>query len=250
VTGRTRPRARFFREPFDDLVAAMDAQVARTPNPWQAFVIVILAGAAAWWIYVPVHELLHALGCVMTGGSVGELQIAPRYGGTLLARVFPFVVGHSDYAGRLSGFDTKGSDWIYLATDVMPYVLTVLIGVPLLKACAHGGRPALLGPAFVLALAPFYSVTGDYYEMGSIITTRVLGALSGTGLPPFRSDDVIQLVADVFTQPAQFGIAGGSTIAAAVLIIAAGLAFGVLLAFATYAAGARFWDSFRARMAP
>jgi hypothetical protein len=103
----------------------MDAQVARTPNPWQAFVIVILAGAAAWWIYVPVHELLHALGCVMTGGSVGELQIAPRYGGTLLARVFPFVVGHSDYAGRLSGFDTKGSDWIYLATDVMPYVLTV-----------------------------------------------------------------------------------------------------------------------------
>ena len=250
MTGPTRPRARFFREPFDDFVEAMDAQVARAPHPWQAFVIVILSGAAAWWVYVPIHELLHALGCVITGGSVAELQIAPRYGGTLLARVFPFVVGHSDYAGRLSGFDTKGSDLVYLATDVMPYVLTILFGVPLLKACAHGGRPALLGPAFVLALAPFYSVTGDYYEMGSIITTRVLGALRGTGLPPFRSDDVIQLVSDVFTQPSEFGIAGGVAMTRAVLIIAVGLAVGALLAFATYAAGARLWGASRGKMTP
>jgi len=109
----------------------------------------------------------------------------------------------------------------------------------LLKACARAGRPALLGPAFVLALAPFYSLTGDYYEMGSIITTRILGVLRGAEPPPYRSDDVIQLVADVFTQPAQFGIAGGFGTAAAVLVIATGLAVGALLAFATYAAGAR-----------
>jgi hypothetical protein len=250
VTGQTRPRARFFRDPFDDLAAAMDAQVARTLRPWRAFVIVILAGAASWWAYVPVHELLHALGCYVTGGSVTELQIAPRYGGTLLARVFPFVVGHSNYAGRLSGFDTKGSDLIYLATDAMPFLLSVFIGVPLLKACGRAGRPALLGPAFVLALAPFYSLTGDYYEMGSIITTRVLGVLRGTRPPPYRSDDVIQLVAEVFTQPAQFGIAGGSGMAAAVLVIATGLGVGALLAFATYAAGARLCRSPRGKMAP
>src|SRR5262245_25477121 len=227
----------------------MDVQVASAPHPWRALVIVILAGAMAWWAYVPLHELLHALGCVITGGRVTELQIAPRYGGGLLARVFPFVVGHSDYAGRLSGFDTKGSDLIYLATDAMPYALSILIGVPLLKACAHAGRPALMGPAFVLALAPFYSLTGDYYEMGSIITTRILAALRGTVLPPFRSDDVIQLVADVLTQPSQFGIVGGSGMAGAVLIIAAGLAVGLLLAFATYAAGARLWDASRGKMA-
>ena len=248
MTDPARPGARFFREPFDDLVAAMDAQVASAPHPWRAFVIVILAGAVAWWVYVPVHELLHALGCVITGGRVAELQIAPRYGGALLARVFPFVVGHSDYAGRLSGFDTKGSDLIYLATDAMPYVLSILIGVPLLKACAHAGRPVLLGPSFVLALAPFYSLTGDYYEMGSIIATRVLGGLRGSGLPPFRSDDVIQLVTDVFTQPSKFGIAGASAMVGAVLIILAGLVVGALLAFATYAAGARLRDASRGKM--
>src|SRR5262245_65586894 len=131
----------------------MDVQVASAAHPWRAFVIVILAGAVAWWVYVPAHELLHALGCVITGGRVAELQIAPRYGGGLLARVFPFVVGHSDYAGRLSGFDTKGSDLIYLATDAMPYVLTVLIGVPVLKASGQAGRPALLGPAFEIGRA-------------------------------------------------------------------------------------------------
>lgn len=242
MTVEARPRARFFLEPFDDLAAAMDAQVVRAPRPWSALVIVVLAGAATWWVYVPVHELLHALGCVVTGGRVTELQIAPRYGGTLLARVFPFVVGDGSYAGRLSGFDTKGSDLIYLATDAMPYVLTVLIGVPLLKACRRAGRPALLGPAFVLALAPFYSLTGDYYEMGSIITTRVVGMLRGT-LPPYRSDDVIQLVADVLTQPAQFGIANSGGAAAAVGIIAAGLAVGAVLALATYATGARWSGS-------
>jgi hypothetical protein len=245
VTVEARPRARFFLEPFDDLAAAMDAQVARAPRPYRALVIVVLAGAAAWWVYVPVHELLHALGCVVTGGRVTELQIAPRYGGTLLARVFPFVVGDGSYAGRLSGFDTKGSDLIYLATDAMPYVLTVLIGVPLLKACGRAGRPALLGPAFVLALAPFYSLTGDYYEMGSIISTRVVGMLRGTALPPYRSDDVIQLAADILTRPAQFGIANSGGAAAAGGIIAAGLAVGVLLALATYAAGARWSGSRR-----
>src|SRR5262249_20059278 len=167
-----------------------------------------------------------------------ETEIAPRSGGGLLARVFPFVVAESHYAGRLSGFDTRGSDLIYLATDAMPYVLTVLIGVPVLKACGQAGRPALLGPAFVLAFAPFYSLTGDYYEMGSLIVTRILGALRGTGLPPFRSDDVIQLVADVFAKPAQFGIDSSSAMMVAILVIAVGLAVGALLTFATYAAGA------------
>ncbi len=180
---RTDRRVRFFREPFDDLVAAMDAQVAQAPRPTPALVIVLLAGAASWWVYVPVHELLHALGCWGTGGRVTELQIARAYGGELLSRFLPFVVGGGSYAGRLSGFDTKGSDLIYLATDALPFLLSIVIGVPLLKACARAGRAALLGPALVLALAPFYSLPGDYYEMGSIITTRAIAALRGAREP-------------------------------------------------------------------
>ena len=136
---------RFFSEPINDLMAAMEAQVVRASHPKRALMIVLVAGVASWWVYVPVHELLHALGCYVTGGSVTELQIAPEYGGALFARFLPFVVGASDYAGRLSGFDTKGSDLIYLATDVLPFLLSIVIGVPLLKACARGGRPGAVG---------------------------------------------------------------------------------------------------------
>jgi hypothetical protein len=240
---RALRRMRFFSEPFRDLVAAMDAQVARASRPKRAFLIVLLAGGACWWVYVPVHELLHALGCYVAGGSVSELQIAPRYGGTLLARVLPFVVGDGDYAGRLSGFDTKGSDLIYLATDALPFLLSVFIGVPLLKTSAGGARPALLGVGFVLGLAPFYSLTGDYYEMGSIITTRAMSVLHGAGGPPpfatLRSDDVVKLVSDVFTRPGEFQVQTSYDAVMAVLVITIGLGVGVLLAFGTYAAGAR-----------
>src|SRR5262245_19971637 len=173
----------------------MEAQVAQARRPTPALVIVLLAGAVCWWAYVPVHELLHALGCWGTGGSVTKLEISQAYGGALLSRFFPFVVGGGEYAGRHSAFDTKGCDLIYLATDALPFLLSIVIGVPLLKACARAGRPALLGPALVLAMAPFYSLPGDYYEMGSIITTRAITALPGVGSRPpiaaLRSDDVV-----------------------------------------------------------
>jgi hypothetical protein len=247
VTGqtirRTDRRMRFFREPFDDLVAAMHAQVAQAPRPKRALVIALLAGAASWWVYVPVHELLHAVGCWGTGGGVTELQIARAYGGELLSRYLPFVVGGGSYAGRLSGFDTKGSDLIYLATDALPFVLSIVIGVPLLKACARPRRAALLGPALVLVLAPFYSLPGDYYEMGSIITTRAIAALSGRGNPPpfavLRSDDVVKLVSDVIARPGDFQVRTGLDAAMAALVIAVALGVGAVLALATYAAGAR-----------
>jgi len=234
---------RFFSEPINDLMAAMDARVVRASHPMRALGSVLVAGVATWWIYVPIHELLHALGCYITGGSVTELQIASEYGGALFARFLPFVVGTSEYAGRLSGFDTKGSDLIYLATDVLPFLLTIFIGVPLLKACARSGRPALFGAAFVLALAPFYCLTGDYYEMGSIVTTRLFTWLSGGETLRFaalRSDDVVKLVGDVWTRPAEFHAQGSGGMLAALLVVVSGWTAGVMLAFATYAAGARF----------
>jgi hypothetical protein len=232
---------RFFSEPLHDLMGAMEAQVVRARRPKLALLVVLAAGVVSWWVYVPIHELLHALGCYATGGTVSELQIAPEYGGALFARFLPFVRAGGAYAGRLSGFDTQGSDLIYLATDALPFVLTVFIGVPLLKACARGRRPALFGAAFVLALAPFYCLTGDYYEMGSIITTRIAMWLSGAPTLRFaalRSDDVVKLVTDVWTQPANFQVRGTHGAVVTGLIISGGLVCSLLLAFVTYAAGA------------
>src|SRR3989304_1672903 len=118
----------FFRQPIDDVVACLEPLIA-IKNPARALVPLFLSLIVSWVVYVPIHELLHALGCVVAGGEVTRLEISPRYGGTILAESgwFPFVVSGSEYAGRLSGFDTKGSDFCYLMTDFGPYLLTVLI---------------------------------------------------------------------------------------------------------------------------
>ena len=123
--------------------------IASAPRPYLALAATMLAMILAWFVYTPIHELLHVLGCVVTGGSVSELEIQPIYGGALLARVFPFVVPGGEYAGRLSGFDTHGSDLVYLATDFAPYLLTVLIGVPALRRCAGHSRPLVFGGGVV-----------------------------------------------------------------------------------------------------
>jgi hypothetical protein len=228
------------RRPFDDLMACMEA-IARAGRPARALAAMVLGLGATWFVYVPIHELLHVLGCVATGGSVSELEIQPIYGGALLAEVFPFVVTGGSYAGRLSGFDTHGSDWVYLATDVTPYLLTVVLGVPALRLCARRRRPLLFGSAVVVGLAPFYSIPGDYYEMGSILTTRVATWLAGGGGAPahadLRSDDLFALVGDLLEQPAELGLASGGETAIAAGLIALSLAIGVLLAFLTYALG-------------
>lgn len=229
-----------FHQPFVDLLACIEG-VAADPRPYRALALVALAMLATWFVYTPVHELLHVAGCVATGGTVQELEIQPIYGGGLLAQVFPFVVSGGEYAGRLSGFDTGGSDWVYLSTDFAPYLLTVLLGVPLLCLAARRSRPMLLGAAAVLALAPFYSIPGDYFEMGSILTTRLASwlapghALAFEGL---RSDDVFALIGDVIARPAERGLGEGET-AMALVVIAIATALGILLAFLTYALGRR-----------
>jgi hypothetical protein len=230
----------FFRLPLDDVLAWMEG-VARAPRPFLTLAASLLAMGLTWFLYVPVHELLHVLGCVATGGSVSELQIQPIYGGALLAELFPFVVSGGEYAGRLSGFDTHGSDLVYLATDFTPYLLSILIGVPALRQCAMRARPLLFGAAVVLGLAPFYSIPGDYYEMGSILTTRALAWATGGGGPPvfeaLRSDDLLALIGDLFARPAELGLGGGGEVALGAGLIALATAAAVLLAFSTYALG-------------
>lgn len=151
----------------------------------------------AWWLYVPVHELLHALGCVVTGGTVTRLEIDVVYGGHLWAAIFPFVHPASEYAGRLSGFSTGGSDFVYLATDLAPFLLTLFPGFWWLRRAGRRGDSFSFGASLPVALAPLTSLTGDAYEIGSILATR---------LPPFaahaellRSDDLVKKVDELLS---------------------------------------------------
>ncbi len=231
----------FLLSPLTDLAAGLEPLV-RSHERTSLLIAAAAALAAGWWIQVPVHELLHVLGCVAMGGTVTELQIAPVYGGGWLGRVLPFVVPGGDYAGRLTGFDTHGSDLAYLLTDFSPYVLTIALGVPMLRACGSRPRPILFGAGTVLAMAPFCSLTGDYYEMGSILVTGAWGLALGRGGHPIpdaiRSDDLLRLIGD---------LASGGQAAAAVRGLGGGAVFGLIvvsfcvgafLGFATYGAGA------------
>lgn len=235
---------RLLRRPLEDILAAVEALV-RNGNPYAGILLLLISVNLSWFVYVPIHELLHALGCSGTGGSVTALEIQHRYGGELLARVFPFVVPGGEYAGRLSGFDTGGSDLVYLATDALPFALSIFPGVLLLRLCARRRRPLLLGPAAVLGLAPFYSIPGDYFEMGSILATRAAGALGGGSSPAYaelRSDDLFRSLERLFAQPSDLGLLAPADVAAASAVIATSLVLGLLLAFATYALGSGLAD--------
>ena len=234
-----------FRTPVRDVLASLE-QLAALRSPWRALVLPLLAMVVTWFVYVPIHELLHVAGCVLTGGEVTRLELSPQYGAAWLAKVFPFIVSGSDYAGRLSGFDTKGSDLVYLATDFAPFLLTVLIGVPLLRLCTRRCRPLLLGVAVVVGLAPFYNIPGDYYEMGSIVATRVVSVLAGQGHPPLfegiRFDDVYLLLERLVLRPEELGLTTGAQLLFGAVLILGSLIINVLLAFLTYYAGAKVAD--------
>jgi hypothetical protein len=231
--------ALWLRRPLDDTRAALEA-LAAAPHPTGALAWLGVGLGVTWFVYVPLHELLHVAGCVLSGGTVSELQLDPIYGAGLLARWLPFVVPGGEHAGRLSGFDTGGSDAVYLATDFAPYLLSIGIGVPLLRGCSRGPHPFLLGAAAVLGLAPFYNVAGDYYEMGSILVTRA--AALGRSPSPYaalRSDDLFALLGQLVAEPAALGLAGAGEIGTALLLILLGTCVGLLLAFLSYAAGRR-----------
>jgi len=274
----------FFRQPFVDVLTALE-QLAGVNGPplrhrdagstepgaprakhrpadprgVRVLVVPFVTLVVTWFVYVPIHELLHVLGCVATGGTVTRLELSARYGANLLSKVFPFVVSGSDYAGQLKGFDTHGSDLCYLATDFLPFVLSILIGVPLVKLAGRRRRPIVFGMAVVLGLAPFYNLPGDYFEMASIITTRSLSAVTSGGTPSggesgvsenaapavervrafekLRSDDIFRLLSDVTNHPEKLGLETlrSKLVAAALIVVSAALA--VILAFGTYWAG-------------
>lgn len=191
-----------------------------------ALLLVGLGLLAGWWLYVPLHELLHAFACLAAGGTVSELEISPLYGGALLARWIPWVTAGGEYAGRLSGFDTGGSDIVYLITDLGPYLLTLLPGVWWLRRAARARTPALYGASLPFALAPFAALTGDAYEIGAILVTR---------LPPWSAERALLRGDDLLLKVEQ--LAGAGATAWIGLLLAALL--GLVWAFLTYAAAGR-----------
>jgi hypothetical protein len=214
---------------------------------WRALLWLGAGLLAGWWLYVPAHELLHAAACRAAGGEVRRLEIAPLYGGAILARLLPFVSAGGDYAGRLSGFDTHGSDAVYLATDFGPYLLTVFPGVWWLRRAARAApryRAFSFGAALPVALAPFLSLGGDAYEIGAIAVTHIPPWTGAVARQLLRGDDLglritaVRAAISAGTGWGGFGggyTGGGLTLWLGLLLAAtAGLAW----ALATYGAGA------------
>jgi hypothetical protein len=218
--------------PFEDLLSGLDNCFSKfSPLCIAAIIISFLV---SWWVYVPLHELGHALGCVLGGGTVSKLEISPEYGAVFLKEIFPFVSVGSEYAGQLTGFDTKGSDLTYLLTDFLPFLLTIFIGVPLLRSAARSAPIAAeikFGMGFPIAFAPFISFSGDYYEMGSIIISKIANLISPTiEIIRWRSDDVFKLAGELFFSGNFYGITD-------VIGVTASLLLGIVLIYITYLLG-------------
>ena len=226
---RPDPATNPLRQLWHALLGGIDQAVA---VGWTGIAAMALGLAAGWWLYVPLHELAHAFGCLAAGGEVTRLEIAPEYGAAWLARWLPFIAVGSDYAGQLTGFDTGGSDGVYLATVLAPYLLTLFPGIPLLLLlCARRtglAASAGFGASLPWALAPLLSLSGDYYEAGSILASRAGALLTDRGefaVAIWRSDDLFRLVAELSARGALDAVNSAG--------IAAGLVLGTVLALAT-----------------
>jgi hypothetical protein len=171
------------------------------------------------------------------GGDVTRLEMEAIYGANLLQPLFPFISVGSEYAGRLSGFDTRGSDFIYLLTDFAPFVLTILFGIPLVRAVARGTggdrrNAVLFGLALPWAYAPVISVFGDYYEMGSILVTRIAAGLSASPVrTEIRGDDLTKVIEPLWQRGLTVtdGVLVGTSLVAGIALLLLTLRLGALV---------------------
>jgi hypothetical protein len=64
-----------FRRPLLDWTACVE-RLGQAKRPLPSLAAAFLAAALFMFLYVPIHELLHVLGCIATGGEVSELGLA------------------------------------------------------------------------------------------------------------------------------------------------------------------------------
>ena len=223
----------FWAQPLRDYLLLLDQAARHFSIP--RLILLLAFAVGGWWLYVPAHELLHAFGCLWSGGEVTRLELAPQYGAAWLQTFFPWIAVGSDYAGQLTGFDTHGNDVIYLLTVLAPFALTLFPGMTLwiFAAIANWQSAtvwALAGLSFSMVAAPFISVFGDMYETASIITTRaLLLADSQQNAQRWRSDDMFLLLRELVPDAGWLDL----------VMIASSLLLAVLLAWSLYWLGRR-----------
>jgi hypothetical protein len=232
-TVSSKTKAVFWAQPLRDYIRLLE-QGSKHFSMFR-LLLLLLTAIGGWWMYVPAHELLHAFGCLWSGGEVTRLELAPEYGAAWLQSFFPWLAVGSDYAGQLTGFNTRGSDLIYLVTVLAPYVLTLFPGMTLWTFALTANWQsatvwALTGLSFSMVAAPFISIFGDMYEAASIITTRGL-LLAGNAQDPqrWRSDDMFLLLRELAPSMAWLDV----------LMLASSLLLAVLLAWIGYWMGRR-----------
>lgn len=229
---------------FAETLAAIDSLESRPDISLTLKTKLALWLVVLWGFYLPLHEMFHALGCLIGGGEVWEIELSVWSGGGILGSVFPLFKPVSSFGGRLSGYSTGGSDWVYLLTDIFPYFPTMVFGTYLLRRGSSPPRPPVLALGMILALAPFISLPGDYYEMGSILVSdlaRWILSADGTGdwvksIDLIRSDDIISLSSQILQKNVEPASAGRGT---AFLLVFFSLCVGIWLA------GGTFWMSER-----
>lgn len=207
-------------------------------------ILLLVSLVVTWFIYVPIHELLHVAGCVLTGGTVSELVMGREYGAGLLKNIFPFITpATTRYAGRVTGFEPNG-DIGYLVTVLAPYILTLFPGIPLIGKAIRTTRFVYWGPGIVIGLATFYNVTGDFFEIGTIISTRMIDMATGgkvsAGVSAYwslRSDDLFRLIGEIGTDPAGYGFDTAAGIIPVSLVVVTGLILAILSAGWIYQLG-------------
>ncbi|MCD4653975.1 hypothetical protein K8T06_08565 [bacterium] len=231
---------------YQDLMSGFVQPFQKLDSIMLPGIIVLVSTIITWFIYVPIHELFHVGGCVFTGGTVSELVMGHEYGAAYLQNFFPFITpATTQYAGRVTGFEPNG-DLGYMITVFAPFLLTLFPGVWFLKKVYTKQKTWLLGPGIVMGLASFYNLTGDYFEMGTILSTRLVNLLLA-GQPAnlfenfwlLRSDDIFRLFGEIYESPTVYGMDTGLGIIATVSVIVIGFILAVSMAGWTYQLGRR-----------
>ncbi|MBN1878526.1 hypothetical protein JW823_00270 [bacterium] len=232
---------------YSDIHHGLILPFQRVDDRLKSLAILVSSIGLTWFIYVPIHELLHVGGCVITGGTVSELILGREYGADLLRHIFPFITPiTTQYAGRVTGFQPNG-DIGYLVTVFAPFILTVFPGVWFIGKALQTAKIWFWGPGIVMGLASFYNLTGDFFEIGTIFSTRLLDfvslGFSSEVIPSFwelRSDDVFRLFSEIASAPDAYGMnhfTGMSIVTATILI---GFFLAVVCSGLTYRLGRRF----------
>jgi hypothetical protein len=213
----------FFRSQSEAFASVLEGKPARLFRVLAGFVVSL-------WLLVPLHEFLHVLGCVATGGIVTRLEISPLYGGSWFARLAPWIISGGEYAGRLSGFRPAG-DLSYLTTVLAPLVVLCPLGSAVARTAVRRHRAALFGIGLGAALQPIAALTGDAYEAASIPLTRLADLAGRHWALELRGDDVFKVAreAAALGSPLAWllftaGCVGAVFITAIILILSGGIA--------------------------